>query len=564
MSWLQLSNRTNKLFPIIFFFLLILWSALNSEVIINSIEFTGNQLLSDELLREKITSRSGELYQPAAINKDIQIISDLYAENNFYNFDISAPELNFLANQKVEINFIIKEYENLLLDSLIISGQNYLSSDKMQEYITISNLTLSDLPAKIREIIRYYNDSGFMLAAAELDSIAYLDNKYYGFLSITEGKYSNVTEYLFRGNQHSTGRSLLKISQLEKYDFINPTVLRQAEDRILSRPYIKQCRIYLLDHERLLIEIKEDRMTYFSGILGYNNASNNNSSFNGFLDVQLLNLFGTDRTLGLAWQRTTSDRNSVDLNYHESGPFQIPLSADFSLQREEVDSTYISSVLTSEIYYYTLYNKYGISFSYNSIFPGSRRPKLVTRNDQTKVGLFWQFSNVFSPNPQKGNKFKIAYYNIFYNTAQDNDSRYQTEMFSNTYLNLFRKYVLAFSLNARALENKDLQTYELFSLGGKDDLRGYAEDQFQGDIILWSNLEFRYLLSYDSRFFVFFDYGYVQQFETRTGKLFSLGIGLRISTRLGLLGFDYGIGYENDKFRNPLDGIIHFGLETKL
>ena len=63
---------------------------------------------------------------------------------------------------------------------------------------------------------------------------------------------------------------------------------------------------------------------------------------------------------------------------------------------------------------------------------------------------------------------------------------------------------------------------------------------------------------------MFFDYGFVQNSDTTIGKLFSCGFGLRLKTRLGLIGIDYGIGYENGKFRNPLDGIVHFGLETKL
>jgi len=76
-------------------------------------------------------------------------------------------------------------------------------------------------------------------------------------------------------------------------------------------------------------------------------------------------------------------------------------------------------------------------------------------------------------------------------------------------------------------------------------------------------MEFRYLLGKDTRFFLFTDYGYVENSFYRYGKLFGFGFGLRIATRLGLFGFDYGFGYQ-ERLRNPLEGIVHFGIETKL
>ncbi len=434
----------------------------------------------------------------------------------------------------------------------------------MKKRITMRNFPLSELPGKIIEIVNYYNDAGFMFARAELDSIQFIEPHFYAFLTISEDEYINIKEFLFKGNEHSTENSLLKIGQLENVNYLNPAILKQAEDRISNRPYIKKCNLYLLDHETLLIEVEEDRMTFLSGVLGYNNRSNNTRSFNGFLDIRFLNLFGSDRSLGLNWQNTASDINTIALTYHESGPAGIPLNADFILTREEVDSTYIRSELTSEIYYYQFYNKYGVSASINTIYPGSRRPKLVARNDLTKAGLFWEYSNVFTGNPLTGNQLRIGYYNVFYKKNKTSSSRQQTDIFGSTFINVSGKNVLALRLNARAMENKDLESYELFSLGGKDDLRGYAEDQFKGHVVFWSNLEFRYLLSYSSRVFAFFDYGFVQKYESRSGKLFGTGIGLRFNTKLGLLGIDYGIGYENGKFRNPLDGIVHFGLETKL
>jgi len=405
----------------------------------------------------------------------------------------------------------------------------------------------------------------FFFTEASLDSIKFIDPEYVAFLSVKEGKYNNVKEFLFRGNKISTETSLLKITRLNNYESFNPSILSQSENRLLKRSYIKNCRVIMLDHEKILIDIEEDKMTYFSGLFGYNNSLKGSDRLSGFLQLEFQNLFGSDRSLALFWQKLNSNRDLIELFYHESGPLQIPLSGDLLFSREEVDSTYISSKFSTDIYYFTLTSKYGLSFSLNNIFPGSRRPKLISANNLTNIGLFWEYSNLVNNlNPVSGNNIRIGYYNIFYKFDSKKDSRQQSELFWQVLINPLLKSVISISANIKALENKDLMDYELFTLGGINDLRGYNEDQFKGHLVFWSNLEYRYLLSFNSRAFIFFDYGFVQSPERKFGKLFSTGLGLRLNTKLGLIGIDYGIGYENEKFRNPLDGIIHFGLETKI
>ena len=144
-----------------------------------------------------------------------------------------------------------------------------------------------------------------------------------------------------------------------------------------------------------------------------------------------------------------------------------------------------------------------------------------------------------------------------------NISKQAVELSFNHYFGISGNLVVAAGANANVIENKALTPFEVFELGGSRNLRGFNENQFSGYRILWSNLELRYLLSRNSRAFLFSDYGYVHNDEYTFDKLFGFGFGLRVETRLGILRLDYGFSYFEDELRNPLDGIIHFGLETK-
>jgi len=77
------------------------------------------------------------------------------------------------------------------------------------------------------------------------------------------------------------------------------------------------------------------------------------------------------------------------------------------------------------------------------------------------------------------------------------------------------------------------------------------------------NLEYLYLLASSSHVFLFFDGGYFYQ-RDRDQKViedykFGYGFGMRIETRLGAIGIDYGLG----EGRGLTSGLVRMGLTNK-
>ena len=86
-------------------------------------------------------------------------------------------------------------------------------------------------------------------------------------------------------------------------------------------------------------------------------------------------------------------------------------------------------------------------------------------------------------------------------------------------------------------------------------------EQFRGSRIAWANIEYRYLLNRDSRLFAFVDTGYFSRGEGEAkvdGAKLGYGFGLRIDTRLGFFGIDYGLG-EGGGLSN---GKVHISLRN--
>jgi outer membrane protein assembly factor BamA len=95
-------------------------------------------------------------------------------------------------------------------------------------------------------------------------------------------------------------------------------------------------------------------------------------------------------------------------------------------------------------------------------------------------------------------------------------------------------------------------------------MRGYRENQFLGSRIVWTNLEYRFLMARHSFFFGFFDFGYYFHPTIATSNIttssenakYGYGIGMRIETGLGIIGVSFAFG-KGDNFSQAK---LHFGL----
>ncbi len=534
-----------------------------AEILVGKISFEGNNFVPDEKLSNSILTKSGNIFNQKILNDDAKNISKTYEKQGFYNIKVFSPKIVPTSAKTIDINFKIEEKKNPPLKQVFFDGNSYISDKDIQ--LKNINKDIHDIQKIISKIADLYALNGFLFANISIDSLQLVSDSLLVYLQIEEGKYCEFEEYKFSGNKVSKENSLLKISRLLLIKKITPKTLQQAALNVKRKQYIKNCQIIPLNHKQLLIQVEEDRMNRVSGIGGYNN-SNNKNRFSGYFYLDFLNIYGTDRSLSLFWQHTTSNRSSIEISYHESGFNDIPISGDFLIFREEEDSTYIKTTFESETYYYNLYNKYGLFWGQDDFFPGKSNEQNFKKTHFSKFGFFVEQNKLDDYlNPTKGNKIYLKYYHIFNIDDEKNVRKQAVEFTFDKYFYFGRNFVLQTGLNANIIENKDLSEFENYSLGGNNNLRGFAEDQFAGYRVGWSNLELRYLLAQNSQFFIFADYGFVQNKNYTFGKLFGYGFGLRAETKLGILGIDYGLSYDEcGNFRNPLDGIIHFGIETKL
>lgn len=568
----------------------------STELRVSTVIIEGNRLISDGEVISIIRTKVNTVYNQKTAIDDCQTIAEYYGEKGFVNVRVLYPEAVPISSDEVRVHFYIEEGNIYTITGIEITGNSYISTDRLTQetgFRTGSEYPLDFINTYMTRVIDFYASRGFLFARTELDSIVVSrESLSYDagnsneeleegneivpltvYITIDEGRYCRFENFIFRGNKVTKDNTLMRISGLDRLELFSLDNLQLAEENVRRKEYIRDFSIIPLNYQTILLETEEDRMTHIYGMLGYDSSQpEGQNKLTGFINLKLLNLYGSDRSLSFFWRQLRTDRQSIEFRYFEPGPFNYPVAAELSLYRETADSTYILTTIESDIYYYSLKNKYGIHLGLDNISPGTRRDEIIETVSYNKGGVFWRHnSEDYYLNPTKGIGFYAGQYFITHKEKDGRVNKQATEISWRQYNRVFssltqiRPVVFMLSVNGNQIQNKELQDYEQYTLGGINNVRGFREEQFSGYRVIWSNLELRYLLTRRSRFFLFADYGYVQltDGETVINDLLGVGFGLRLDTRLGLFGVDYGFSHSENRWMHPLDGMVHFGLEAR-
>ena len=329
----------------------------------------------------------------------------------------------------------------------------------------------------------------------------------------------------------------------------------------------------------LLITVKERQTNNFDGIIGYIPPANDNESgyVTGLVNVSLRNLFGTGRAAAFRWQKLNRNSQELEIKYLEPWFFDFPLNLNGSFYQRQQDTIYVQRKFTAGLEYLATEEvSASVFISTESIIPTINEEPVFTvyNSSSLTTGLSLRIDTRDDPlAPTSGILFDNSY--SFSRKSLNGPAEFITpETVTNVNLQryeasfalfypLLRRNVVALALTGKEMRGPYFEQSDLFRLGGTKSLRGYREDQFLGNRIFWSNLEYRLFLSNRTYAFLFFDTGYflrnediersiVKQEDFKIGY----GLGINLETSIGMLAVSFALA-EGDSFS---EGKIHFGI----
>jgi len=514
----------------------------------------------------------------------------------------------FLSSSVLADGHIKKTFSKIEISNKIeVEGNRFFEKQELLSQIQLKpGLTYSDdlLERSIDQILLLYDENGFPYCQVSPSDFKITHEGKLSFsLKVNEGPRVKINRIEFEGLKHTKEKVVRRESRLRRdpFSFFSQSKLNKIVDRLRRLSYIDVEEISLSAENDplrglcpetgvLKIKLTERKNNSFSGILGYvpspqtfrtvPSSGSKKGHLVGKIDLVFDNIFGTGRRVDLDWYKKDPYSSYLSFFYREPWILGLPPTLEVGISQTDYDSTYLQISLDFGLLFSPLEKiSWEAKAGWEKVVPGSAGKAYLPHSRKYKAGVSLSINLLdHSGNPRKGlfHRTQVTYgRKRNYSTSDFTPKKevvYDTKFSLDLqhFLSTFHKQTFMTGIHIRGMstDEEPVPFPEQFKLGGINSLRGYREEEFSGTKVAWTNLEYRFLWGSDSRFFVFADYGYFfrkarliedELFRKISGKKLGYGFGIRIDSRAGLLGIDYGIA-EKDRLS---EGKIHFGIVNR-
>jgi len=560
-----------------------------SKAKLQQVDITGNHYFSKREIQSWFKMRRGDAITEKDIYRNCQMILERLKEEGFYFAKFDSIRFDYSGDSsRVHIEVRLNEGKRLQVGQVKFEGLkdgHQLSDDlRTRTGRPFQHLILEE---DIEAILRDFEGRGYPYCQVRIAHLGFhgLDGEQEAtvdiIVQISIGPPVLIGEIEIRGNEVTKGYVIEREIGVKTGQFYNQRVIDKITPRLLKLGYFKWVNRPRLEWQsnetgKLILELEEGSSNRFDGVLGYNPPAQNSSGFiTGLIDISFRNLLGTGRQIEARWERRTAKTQQLRFRYLEPWLAGLPLNLGFGFEQLIQDTIFVQRELRLDGRF--LFNENFSLLSYVStrdVSPDSLGQLLfgVPASQSLNLGVGLNLNTLDYPlNPQRGIHYETTFEwsrKKVDSIGENSDGSFNQKRIAidfETYVSPFRWQVFAFGLHGRQITSGEdaISITDQYRLGGTRTLRGYREEQFRGSRIAWGNFEYRYLLNRYSRFFLFLDTGYFYREERVADNLLKFeealigfGFGLRLDTRLGFFGIDYGLG-EGEGLSN---GKVHISL----
>ena len=319
----------------------------------------------------------------------------------------------------------------------------------------------------------------------------------------------------------------------------------------------------------LAVELQEGGQGTFDGVLGYQpDDSGGSGEVIGKIDLGFTNLFGTGRSARFRWENLGNQTEDLEIGYTEPWVLGYPYDVSLSFVQEERESLgYVKTSASAGIGRHIGSLRLNAGLRYEKVSADTLHS---SRAAGVQADADWTILDN-RLNPSRGIRYGAAWSMVSKRYRLGSGGRTSLERLEidfDHYIPTLAHQTAALLLRYRRvdIDLEHLSASDRYWLGGATTIRGHGERIFPAVKAFWATAEYRFLTGETSRVFLFCDTGYLVNRERTAGRYVKktreatgYGFGIRISSRAGVLGFDYGLGRGD----GPGDGKLHVSLRTE-
>ncbi len=558
-----------------------------SKVVIRGIEFTGNQDISDKKLRGVMKTkksgflRSGE-FDNDKFEEDLVRVVDYYKSKGYIDAAVIDWNADYDDKGQLYLTLNIYEGDQYRIGEISIEGNTLFSDELLLNNLKFDKNEIfnqTDFDEKLNKIRSLYYEEGYIYSAVSPQILPVGDIVNINIF-VQENNRAKVRQIFIKGNKKTQEKVIRRQLAIVPGDYFRQSLVLQSQRNIYNLGFFEPN--IGLDYQPIndegdidLIFQLEDKE---SGTANMGVNYDEEDKLTGFLSLSHNNLLGKAWGLKLTWE-FSGKKQEYDISF--TNPYfydtNILVGADvYHLRKNWTDYNY--KVVESGggfrvgtripwVNYAKVTTGYSITQKQYSILDtagtvSSTLRELVDRGKILTSTMFLTLErddrdNVFRPSEGS----LVRSYTEFAGGPLGGSENYVKEILqTNWYLKLFWKFALGMRWRVGYVkafgDSKEVPPDELFYPGGtgSDGIRGYPDnsvvpegaDGGRAEFITSSEITFP--ISGDQIIGVlFFDagnsYNYLSEINAQELKK-GAGIGVRIMSPMGLLGFDYAYGMD--------------------
>ena len=320
----------------------------------------------------------------------------------------------------------------------------------------------------------------------------------------------------------------------------------------------------------LYLYLEKQNFNTFDGIIGFaTNEQTQNIVFNGYIDLVLNNNLNYGEQFVLKYKADGADQESLTLKTQLPYLFKTPFGIQAELNIFRRDSTFSSTSQSLNVSY-----QISPSSKAHIGIVGKTSNELLSENQNLEN--LKDFSSSFLTTGitfikfQQNTLFPVkTALNLDIGignrkTTSKNTKQVTISNVINYSLNFNQKNSIYLQNTTNVMTSDTYLTNELFRFGGINSMRGFLENNIDASMFSVLNTEYRYLVNQQTYLHSIIDVGYFEnKILKQKEKLYSIGIGLAMSTKAGLLKFSIANGNIDGQAFKFSNSKIHLSLASQ-
>jgi outer membrane protein assembly factor BamA len=558
--------------------------AAEPDSLVTELSVTGNRHFSERAVLEIINFPVVGMHETVLRNAlDTQLLS-AYRTDGYLSAQVDTLH-RIMRDNSARMSLVISEGTRTEIREVVLPGISEQRRDIVARMLDLSgHYSQGRIEAAIRRALNWYENQGYPFCEIRIgeeswDSYVESDGKFIDLtLHVRESGQVMVDSLVVTGNDFTSRRTVMRESGLREDIVFSQEAVDRAGRKLSRLSYLQtgaEPELVTLPDGRhgIVLDVVEQPAHQFSGILGYAPSRTDESSgyLTGHIDVRFGNLFGTGRMFSAEWRGKDETSQEMQIRYKEPWLLGSPLSMDFAYEQAIQDSSYLQRSISAGLHWpvgdwLETFLRVGRRTTSPDEYGETTYAIASSRSWFGELGVTWD-SRDHPLNPRSGLFYQAGYTFARRRNTGETPGVVQPETSRDESMHM--DFRMAAPLRGRSVGYVRIAAHRvragtgiipfshLMPLGGARTLRGYREDQFRGSTVSWFNAEFRYLTGERSRLFLFYDGGFIDRTSSTLWKS-GYGWGLRIDSRVGVIGIDFGLGVGD----SPTEGKLHFGLES--